>query len=174
VSQEVAVSLRLFGDELFRRRILAMRYRARDFSPVLHDIKNDWTDIIERQFATEGAASGRPWAPLARATVLRRGSAHPILVRSGDLLINVTDPDHIHVSDHELTLHPPPEVETRALAHQFGFSNVNAINSSSAQQVLSGPGMRDVPARPWAVFTDIDRRRFTGKITNWLVNGDSR
>jgi hypothetical protein len=151
------VKITVLGDEIFRRKILAMRYRARNMSPVLHSIKDEWLGQIEEQFATEGLRGGRKWAPLARDTVLRRGSAHPILVRSGDLLINVTDPEHIHVSDHELKLELPPEIETVAASHQYGFFNARAG--------------KEVPARPWMVITDLEDRGYRRKITDFLVNG---
>lgn len=153
-----SISIQLFGDELFKRRIMAMRYRARNMSPVLNDIAEDWLAITEEQFATEGKRSGRPWAPLERETYLRRGSKHPILVDSGELLIEMSGPDNIDVSDDSITMTLPEEVREVAEAHQYGFFNVAAG--------------KQVEARPIVDFTDLDEERFARKITKFLVEGD--
>lgn len=153
-----SVSIHLFGDTFFRRRITAMRYRARDMSPVLDDIAQDWVAAMEEQFATEGKRSGHAWAPLARDTYLRRGSKHPILVETGEMLIEMTGEDNIDVTDDSITMHLPSGVEERAAAHQFGF-----VNDRTGQPV---------PARPMIDFTDFDVERWSNKITDYLVNGD--
>lgn len=152
------VNITIFGDEFFRNRIRAMRYRARDMSPILQEIGEDWNEIVTEQFATEGLRSGSKWEELKPGTISRRRSAHPILVDSGDMLIEMTGPDNIRVTDDSVTLHLPPEVETRAEAHQFGFHNA-----------LTGT---EVPARPMVDFTDFDRERFEKKIADYLTDGD--
>jgi hypothetical protein len=156
VSEEIKITL--FGDDFFRRKIMLMRYRSRDMSPVLADIGEDWLRITEEQFSTEGKRSGHPWAPLARDTYLRRGSKHPILVDTGDLLIEVSGPDNIDVSDDEVTMKLPEHIRQIGEAHQYGFTNA-----------ATG---KPVPARKLIDFTELDRERFRKKITNYLVNGD--
>lgn len=153
----VQVSISLFGDEFFRRRIWAIRHRARDLSPILRRIGDEWLGMVEEQFATEGARGGSPWAPLARDTKLRRGSAHPILVETGDLLIHMTDPDNLNVSDGELSLHLPATERTKAEAHQYGYENVRAG--------------KHVAARPMVRFTMVDEARWGRKIENYLFDG---
>jgi hypothetical protein len=155
---DVSIKITLFGDEFFKRRITATRYRARDFSSILEEIGEDWIAITEEQFATEGGRSGNKWEPLARDTYLRRGSKHPILVESGDLLIEMSGPDNISVDDMEVTMTIPEGVREKAEAHQYGFTNA-----------ATG---RPVPARKIVDFTAFDREHFQHKIQNWLVNGD--
>lgn len=150
--------IQLFGDKFFKRKIQAMRYRSRNMSPVLSDIAEDWIVITEEQFATEGARSGHPWAQLARDTYLHRGSKHPILVWTGDLLIEVTGPDNVDVTDDSVTMTLPENIRDIGEAHQYGFTNARTG--------------RPVPARKIVDFTDLDRERFAKKITKFLVDGD--
>jgi phage gpG-like protein len=149
------VSISLFGDKVFKRKILAVRYRAKNMSPVLGRIADQWLDIIEEQFTTEGARGGNPWTKLSRETKLRRGSAHPILVETGDLLIEMTDPGSVKVTDDEIRMELPRDVVARS--HQHGFFNTRAG--------------RSVPARPMVAFTEADRLKWRGSITDYLVNG---
>lgn len=153
-----SVKITIFGDEFFRHQIRAMRHRARDMSPILNEIGSEWVDIIEEQFSTEGVRSGSKWDELKPATISRRRSAHPILVDSGDMLIEMTGPDNIDVSDDELTMRLPETVGARAEAHQFGFHNELTDT--------------DIPARPMVDFTDFDRERFEKMLQDYLVNGD--
>lgn len=153
-----SVKITILGDDLFRRKIQAMRWRARDMSPILQEVGEDMIDVIEEQFATEGARSGRRWRQLMESTVRRRGSAHPILVETGSLLIEASGPDNINVSDDEVSISLPESVQTRAAAHQYGFTEAR--------------GGQHVAARPWADFTEFDRRRWNRKITRYLVEGD--
>jgi hypothetical protein len=149
------VSISLFGDKLFRRRILAMRHRARNMSPVLSKIGDQWLDMIEEQFATEGVRGGTPWEKLSRETKFRRGSSHPILIESGGLLIEMTNPENLHVSLALISLELPNDVV--AQSHQKGYYNVRAG--------------KQVPARPMVAFTEADRLKWRGDITDYLVNG---
>lgn len=148
-------SITLFGDKFFRRRILAMRHRAKNMSPILNKIGDDWLNITEEQFATEGARGGVPWTKLARDTKFRRGSAHPILIETGDLLIEMTNPENLRVSDDEITLHLPNDIVARS--HQYGYHNVRAGH--------------DVPARPMVAFTEVDRLKWRSDMTDFLVDG---
>lgn len=153
-----SVSIKLFGDDFFRRKILAMRFRAADMSPVLRNVGELWTDIIEDTFASEGVRIlGHRWRKLQPSTISRRGSAHPILVDSAEMLIEMTGPESVRVSDDSVTLELPENVETKAVSHQFGYHNA-----------LTGT---DVPARPMIGFTPLDRRVFRTMITDYLTEG---
>ena len=81
------------------------RYQAslEDHSPALLAIADDLREMIAEQFATEGAAGGTPWAPLAPSTLrghhARRGG---ILNLTGALLGSLTEkgaPGHVEDSD---------------------------------------------------------------------------
>ena len=43
-------------------------------------------DEVMRAFASEGKTTGKQWAKLEKTTIKRRGSEHPILQDSGDLI----------------------------------------------------------------------------------------
>ena len=57
---------------------------------VVQDLKPILQQGLLDNFVSEGHNSGRPWAQLKASTVRRRGSAHPILVRSGRLRLGVS------------------------------------------------------------------------------------
>lgn len=157
----VAIDIKMFGDRQFIRRIRAMRYRARNMSPVLQEVGEDMLDIIEEQFETEGRRSGSRWKELSFWTVQKRGSAHPILVDNANLLLEVTDESNLLVTDDSVTVQiRDPKLATIAESHQYGYRNSLTGNL--------------VPARPIIDFTDMDRLGFRRKITNFLVRGDYR
>lgn len=153
----VKVSINVFGDDFWVRRIQAMRYRSRNMEPVLHDIADLWEDWIENQFETQGARGGTPWEKLRTATILNRGSARPILIHSGDMFDSM-GPDNIVVDDDSIRIHWAPGQEHKAAAHQYGFHNVLAD--------------RDVPARPPVVFTALDKARMREMVKDFLVAGE--
>jgi hypothetical protein len=157
------IAINVFGDQQFRLKIMAMRGRAADMSPVLESIGDDWLDIVEETFASEGRRIlGRPWAPLARETVVQRGSSHPILVDTAEMLVEMTDPANIRISGQEITMDLPGVMESsgvgvRAESHQYGYWNQQAE--------------REVPARPMIGFTPLDRKVWNTRMTDYLVNG---
>lgn len=151
----VAISFTMFGDEFFRRRILAARHRARDVSPVLDRIAEDWLEIVEEQFETEGARGGSKWEGLAFSTIKKRGSAHPILIDSGDMFQELITPENVRVTDDSVTMELGDQT-VKAESHQYGFTN---------------PQGAEVPARPIVQFRDDDRARWREWITDYLVNG---
>lgn len=62
------------------------------------DIADAVRDGYAQNFANESNGDGQGWAPLAESTVKQRGSAHPILVRTGlgkDSFIKKNAADHI-------------------------------------------------------------------------------
>lgn len=152
----VAISFTLLGDEVFADDIEQMGRRAGNMSPVLSKIKDQWIDWVEEQFATEGKRSGHPWAQLQRDTVFRRGSAHPILVRSADLLLEATDDNNYVVNDANIFLFARDEVSRYGEFHQSGFTS-RAGNP--------------VPARPPFDFTIADKEWMYENIQDFIVFG---
>lgn len=157
------VTIEMFGDVLFRRKIRKMAYRAIDVHPVMADIADDMQNIIEEQFATEGERGGHKWAELKFDTIARRGSAHPILVDSSDMLLEVTDPVHFHARHDGLKVDFPlgPTLQ-KAESAQYGF---HVANQHGYAGVFVEP-------RRIVEFTDIDRRRFRDKIGDYVAHGD--
>jgi hypothetical protein len=151
-----SVSIKVFGDDHFRHKIQKMSLRALDAEPVMHSIGHDFLDIVEEQFATEGARGGRPWAQLKFDTITRRGSAHPILVDSGDMLIEMTGPDNLDISSDSVELKLPANILQKAEAAQYGFA---------------APNGKPVRPRRMVDFTTFDRHHFRNKISRWLTDG---
>lgn len=153
-----SVSISVFGDEIFRRKILAMRHRARHMGPILQEVGEDFLTAIEGQFGSEGSRGGTPWADLTDDWWMRRGSKHPILIHTSDMFLKLTDPDEsINVTDDSVEILIPEEEYTKAASAQYGFT--------------SRAG-RSVAPRPWAVITDADRKAMRDKIADYLVHGD--
>lgn len=63
-----------------------------DMRPLMRTLAATLEDSVAESFAREGSPKG-PWAPLAKSTVRRRGSARPILQHTGQLRHSVTS-DH--------------------------------------------------------------------------------
>lgn len=151
------VAIEVFGDDQFVRRMRATRYRARNMRPVMRDIASDFIDIVEEQFATEGARSGSPWPQLKVSTVLKRGNAHPILVDSAELLVEATDESNVRVTRDSVRLVLKGDVEDKAAYAQFGFDHEHAGH---------------VGPRKIIDFTAADRAKFRRRIRNYLLQGD--
>lgn len=74
-----------------------------DNSPALAVVADDLREMIAEQFATEGAAGGTPWAPLAASTLKKkRETRRGILNVTGALLASLTEagsPGHVEKVD---------------------------------------------------------------------------
>jgi hypothetical protein len=149
------VKITVFGDDHFVNKMRRMAFRALDAEPVMRSIGQDFLDIVEEQFATEGARGGRPWAQLKFDTITRRGSAHPILVDSGDMLIEMTGPDNLDVSSDSVELKLPANILQKAESAQYGFTAHG----------------KTVRPRRMIDFTIFDRHHFRNKISRWLTDG---
>lgn len=78
------------GDKQVDRTLLRLAGRVIDAKPAFERIHQDLEQAEARQFRSEGGYASGGWAPLAPATVVQRGSAHPILVRTGELRDSLT------------------------------------------------------------------------------------
>lgn len=158
------VKIEMFGDVFFRRRLRKLAFRAMDMRPVMHDIGDDMLQIIEEQFATEGARSGHKWAELRFDTISRRGSAHPILIDSGDMFLEVTDPANKRVTHDSVTINFPMAQKTKLESAQYGFHTRDGGGRESSVEFIEPRRVID--------FTDLDHVNFRRKITDFLVSGD--
>lgn len=155
----IKVSIDLFGDEHFRRNINSMARRAIDMRPVMSSIGEEWQDYLEKQFETEGRWSGEPWRQLQPETAAKRGSAHPILNHTGEMVVEMLDENNIKVSHDSVTLELPRGVEEKAEAAQYGFTSRDGT---------------PVPPRKIVDFGVLDHWAMRNKVQDYLVNGRIR
>ncbi len=85
------------------RSLDSLQASLEDESCALRTIGDDLREMIAQQFATEGAAGGTPWAPLAPSTLRKkRDSRSGILDVTGALLASLVDAGaagHVEESD---------------------------------------------------------------------------
>ena len=77
-------------------RLQVLQVNVSDLSPSMGMIAEDIREMEAEQFASEGAASGTPWAALAPSTLKRKGGGGRILQATGTLLDSLTDPESTH------------------------------------------------------------------------------
>lgn len=155
----VEVDIKMLGDQTFVRKIRAMQRRAIDPRPVLEDIGEDLRMMVAEQFATEGARGGRKWDDLKPDTIRKRGSAHPILIDSGEMFAEFMSPKAYKVTGDSVEVEIPAGVRQKGESAQFGF---HARDGSF------------IEPRPILEITAFDRHEFRRKITNFLVRGERR
>ena len=79
----VGVTIRVGGDA--PKRVRDLLERIRDQAAFFAAASELMLDATQENFASQSSPEGDAWAPLAPATVEERGSASPILERSGAL-----------------------------------------------------------------------------------------
>ncbi|MGC9456852.1 MAG: phage virion morphogenesis protein [Halothiobacillaceae bacterium] len=124
-----------------------------NLTPAMRDIAGVLTDATERAFQNEqDPATGKPWDALSAATVaIRKGDAHPILQRSGQLAASVS-------ADWGRDFAAVGTNKAYAAMHQFG--GVTAPNSMI-------PGKR-IPARPFLGIGDEDKAEILDIVRGYL------
>lgn len=145
-----------------------------DNSRALAGVADDARQMIVEQFATEGAAGGTPWAPLAPSTLRRSGGARAgILYVTGALFGSLTDkgaPGHVEELGSQSLLFGSRL--PYAIFHQtgtgigYGQTTVARRSQSPAGsrsgRKAAGPGRgRALPMRPLIVVTDARAERWT-------------
>lgn len=122
-----------------------------DSSPALARIADDFREMIAEQFASEGRASGTPWAELAPSTARRpRRAGSTLLYSTGTLLRSLRDPravGHVEELDGQSLV-----VGSRlpyALYHQTGTGR----GFGRAQLPAGPPQGRALPMRPIIVLS---------------------
>jgi hypothetical protein len=85
----VGVKLEVFGDVLIERKLLRFAERAGSARVAMLAIQEYLQEVEKKQFATEGAASGHPWAALADSTkrAKERAGLRPEILRATDALM---------------------------------------------------------------------------------------
>ncbi len=105
-------------------------------------------------FANEQNGDGTPWAPLAPATVTQRGSAHPILVRTGLGRASFTQQgatDHIQ----------------RLITQPGGWTL--EVGSENEIMMMHATGTRYMPARPMGELSDRAERNVERRMDAYIA-----
>jgi len=150
------VTIEVFGDEWFRHRIRSMARRAVDATPVMRSIGEDFLGMIENRFQHEGGIVDQ-WAQLTIEYASKRGSAHPILIDSGDMFLALTNPEAVNASHDGVRLDVPESEMLKAESAQFGFTS------------RSG---KKVAPRKFINITPPDRYAMNNKIAHYLTTGE--
>jgi phage gpG-like protein len=137
---------------LFNRKLQKIAKKVQNPAGMWPLVGDEIADHVEMQFATQGAHFGRPWKPLTPEYVKWRGSAGPILVRSGAMKNTLTgrpmDIERYFGSYAEFGSN-----DDKAVWHQFGTHR---------------NGKRVNPPRPMLVVTPELREGVTEVMENWL------
>jgi hypothetical protein len=155
------LTVRLEGEAVIDRVLSGVEARARDVSPAWPAVVQAFRAIVARAFATEGASTGAPWAPLAPATQAQRaaqgfGAAHPILKRHGTLERALTLGEGAYVA-----------TSTTSLRYILGgrTGEIFAMHQSTRPRTK-------LPRRAPVLFTADDRTALVHPLRVWLTGRD--
>lgn len=87
----VGLELSVLGEEVISRKLLRWQHALDDARPAFARIMRILDAQALEQFATEGAAGGERWAPLAPSTLARKPAGKSILENSGRLLNSMVE-----------------------------------------------------------------------------------
>lgn len=87
----VGLELNVLGEEVISRRLLRFSENVQDARPAFGRMMRLFEAAALEQFATEGAAGGEPWAPLAESTLKYKPPGKGILEYSGRLLNSLVE-----------------------------------------------------------------------------------
>jgi len=120
-------------------------------------------------------AEGRPaWAPLAASTVETRGSAHPILQRSGRLRRRITQLARWDITNTAASIKDLPGDISYGAFHQGGVAGLEVGTLTEERDNISGARMTKlstigaIPQRQFVMIQDTDAAAIHEVFGNWL------
>lgn len=122
--------------------------RAGDMLPAYGAIYTAFLALEAKRFGAEGPG----WANLAASTVKKRGSAHPILVDTGELKASLTEPHHANA-----VFEPGPD-------EVF-------MGTSDPVAVFHQQGTHKMPERAVVDISEADAAMFAAIIDAYLFEG---
>lgn len=155
MASDLYVRIDVFGDEGVEMLLGSMIEHAENMAPAYAIVGEGMRAYEEELFASEGAISGNPWAPLSEETLrTKRQKGYPSDIEKATLalfhsLVDETDSDHIE----EIT----PEFMRYGTRASYG----------AAQQ----EGTNKAPARPIINFRERDLQGFTMVMANYIRHG---
>jgi phage gpG-like protein len=162
--------------------------------PLERSIKKVVIPSIKKNFAS----GGRPtWEPLAEATILLRGSAGPVLVRTGALARGATQFNIWDVTETSAALRKLPPKVWYGLVHQEGIGGFGKFMEAATGGLGSGASARDIlaeafrlldearggpkghravriPQRQFVMYQDDDEDDIQQIFLDWLIERASR
>lgn len=149
-------------------------------------------EVMIPSFKRNFEAEGRPaWEPLAQYTVEQRGTAHPILFRSGRLKKAVTSVKLWQISQNGAVITSLPSNVWYGTVHQAGIGGFSNRLDAARKKLGAGARGRDVvgeafdamdeaggdkrgaasiPARPFIMFQEEDEYAIQEIFFEWLEN----
>lgn len=156
------LTIDIFGDKQFARRLLRVGENAGDMSPAFEDIHTDFLRIERAQFSSEGGYASGGWRPLAASTLdfkLRMGFDPRILHRTRLMRRSLTyknQPGHIkEIGPDEM------KVGTRVVsAKGYPYPRVHQLGSAK----------NSTPRRRVVELTHADRRKWVKILQRHLLD----
>jgi hypothetical protein len=88
----LAIRIDVLGETQISRKMLRFASRATNNIPVFELIHGYLRDISERQFASAGASSGKPWEPLRSSTIQRKARSFDAKTKeNADRILHATE-----------------------------------------------------------------------------------
>lgn len=138
------------GDAVFVKGIARFTESCRDFTTMWPEIVEDFQQIELEQFATEGARSGNPWAPLSASYErwkMKNFPSSTTLVLTGEMRMAMTNGLMVDAEPMRLEMRPSLD---KTIYHQRGTAHM--------------------PKRKVVDLTDSDKARWVRTIQRYLVD----
>lgn len=149
---------------------ISFRRDISDYRPAFRMISDDLSNSVAGQFASEGSAHGIKWQELAPSTIKRRGSAHPILVHTGQLIASFQRNNPAHVEQLEPKQMLWGSSVSYALFHQTG-----TLKGFGQDVVQTGKGTgRGMPRRKILILDDGLKILIRSRIQKQIVESARR
>jgi phage gpG-like protein len=152
------IDITVTGDKENARRIMRCGERGMNMRPIFEVLSDDWEDIMDEHFESEGARSGRRWVALSESRIKQKATQ--------DL-----DPRILHAT---LALR-------NSLTRRNASGSVRRITNSSLLRGTSIEyaehhhyGTVRVPQRRVFVFTNRDRSAWQDVLEEYVINGRVR
>lgn len=158
----VDIEIRLDPDSPGFVQLGKIEKRLEDTAGLLDELGNALLETTKQRFADETDPSGAKWTPLKPITVAERGSAHPILMRSGRLKGSI----NYKVDGNTLQLGP---TAVHGAVHQFGHTFQLQVGKAGKRgSRKSGGTGRTVPARAYVGIGAADREAIDETAQDWF------
>lgn len=154
----VRLTWTVYGEDIIDRELTRFSARNLNAAPAFAAIIEDIQDVLEEEFETEGSSTGSKWAPLKEETILAKAAQE-------------LDPRILHATLllRESLTGKDDSAEIKVIDPQ-GFEFGSAVDYGPVHQ--KGAPSKNIPARPFLRFTEVDKRGFTKTLHRYLISGE--